>query len=129
MTGGSATDERTPPRRVMLPIPNSLVLIEGSDSSELPTALDGLITATPTVIAIGTLAEADGATSLGMSSAGDADLAGLERRWSGQLRTSGRLVLADVHGAELLRVECPALASVEIWTSDPDEPDVIWIVV
>jgi hypothetical protein len=44
--------------------PNSIIFLMDFGSEELPTKLDGLITVTPTCIAIGTFCDVDGPSTI-----------------------------------------------------------------
>ena len=113
---------------------NSLLLVMDRDSGEIPESMDGkLVASTPSCIAVGTLSEADGETSVVL--ANEKTLAhpdpGLRKVFSGILETPKK----EVHVCTLLLqtvVKLPVSSTqsnIEIWTDDAMEPSRLCILV
>jgi len=113
--------------------PNSLLLIGDPRTKDLPESLgDGLLAATDSCVAVGTLVEVDGPTTITLTDREGADPAALPSLtvFSGRLTLpSGILAVCDVNGEMLLRRDSPDHAEhVTILVNDPDEPDEIAVV-
>ena len=111
--------------------PNSLLLI--GDPSALPpkTMGDSRVHAAPGCVAVGTLSDADGESTVRLLGGGDREGLPHELAFSGELEvTSGCLtvssVLDDVYLEQTIE---KSPVSVEVWVNDPSEPDAISIVV
>ncbi len=107
--------------------PNSVVLI-GDPRGEPPASMgNGLIAATRSCVALGTLSEAEGATRIRLvDSSGDLPL---QLAFEGALRTPNRiLAVRNVLGETYLEmwVSKPA-TNIQIWVNDTSEPDDICI--
>lgn len=109
--------------------PNSLILVLDPRSGEAPSTVSNeSVVATSSGLAIGTLAEMDGETEVNL---GGSDLlpkdGSVTLRWEGTLETTGRLAVLSVYSDVLIAVDAEPLTRIEIWTNDPDEPDLIWV--
>ena len=85
-----------------------------------------LVSATPSCVAIGTLSDADGETTIRLVDAADtAELAfeGTSRRRANRLTVAS--VLDDTY---LERPVGAASVPLRIWVNDTEEPDEIWVV-
>lgn len=111
--------------------PNGLLLVLDPSTGVLPETLSGeSIAATSSALAIGTLTEVDGDTEVNLGARGDVPGGpALSLRWEGDLETTGRLGVLTIHNDVLIERATPSVVRVEVWTNDPDEPDVIWVVV
>lgn len=114
-----------------LRLPNSLLLVQDSAAAEPPDSFSGrLITASPTCIAIGTLSEADGETTVRLVDSNERALPALEE-FVGELDTPSRYILVStVDGQEIMRqlVE-EAKVRVRIYVSHSVEPDDVAVVI
>lgn len=111
--------------------PHSIILMLDPDAGVLPETMQvEAIASTTTALAVGTLAEFDGPTRVGISAADDRPtVRDLERRWAGRLETRGRLAVMTVTGEIVLETPAAQSTSVEVWTTDEAEPDLVWFVV
>ena len=112
--------------------PNSLILIMDQSVGEIPESMDGgLVAATPSCVAVGTLSEHDGETLITISNEIPASDLGLSIAFDGQLNTPTKnLQVCSVNRSIL--VEAPVLHSiteVQIWTNDSYEPDNIYVLI
>jgi hypothetical protein len=116
---------------VQISPPNSLILVLDPDTGALPDSLGGnSIAASPSGLAIGTLNEFDGQTTVNLATPSELPSdQGLSMRWQGAVSTSGRIGILNVHSEVLLEASSPESANVAIWTNDPNEPSVIWVLV
>lgn len=110
--------------------PNSLLLVLDPRTGELPDSLDGeAIVATSSAIAIGTLMEYDGDTEVVLTDQAGDSQDELTMRWSGVLKTSGRLGVLTIYQDELLGLDVQDAVYVRVWTNDPAEPDRVMVTV
>ncbi|MEZ4503747.1 MAG: hypothetical protein R3C39_14075 [Dehalococcoidia bacterium] len=112
--------------------PNHLVLLRDRDGAECPTFERGsAIAGTPACIAIGTLVDADGPTTVHLIEADGADAppADLTLGYTGALRVPSReLVVTNVSLETLAALPVRAAeVTVEVWTNHVSEPDEILI--
>lgn len=109
---------------------NSVILIMDRSVGEVPDAMRGkLVAATSSCIAIGTLSEHDGETSIFLSDEGRPS--GMDNPvFEGTLYTPSRVIsVCSTLGVILL--EMPVISDrirVQIWANDAIEPDTIEIV-
>lgn len=110
--------------------PNSLLCVLDPDVGALPNSLaDANIAVTSSSVVIGTLAEIDGATEVHLVDvAGAPERSGLSLRWSGTIETAGRIAILTVQAELVAELKTPPAASVEVWSNDPHEPDLVWVV-
>lgn len=109
--------------------PNSLILVRDADSFEVPGSLGTrLVDATASCVAIGTLAEPDGLTSVWF---GDEDDSLPVEAFAGELSVpSGRVVVSTVTHEILLTTSVGRQrVPLRVLTNDAAEPDEIAIVV
>ena len=112
--------------------PNSLVLVMDPQVAVVPDRMDqGLVAATESCVAVGTLAEHDGPTHIRLVGSGSSDLGVLsdEPIWDGTLRTLDRVSVVTVFGEELLSLPAEQSSRVRVWANHPTEPDELFIVV
>lgn len=109
--------------------PYSLVLVHDAQvPCTPPETFDGaLVAATPDCVAIGTLAEADGETTIRLVRASTTPLD--VPVFHGVIAApSGRIAVALVDGRALMEVEVEAAeALLSVWANDPSEPDLILV--
>jgi hypothetical protein len=111
--------------------PNSLVLVMDRSVGRVPDAMDGgLVAATPSCVAVGTLSEHDGVTQFTL---GDepVQIANDELVFDGTLDTPGlKLGVCSVLNDVILEmpVDHPR-TRVQVWANDPAEPNDIRILV
>jgi len=100
-------------------------------SGVLPETLGGAsIVASTSSLAVGTLAEFDGETEVTIARSGAAPSdPSLTLRWEGALETSGRIAVLTIYNDVVIESGAPPIAYVQVWTNDPDEPDVIWVAI
>jgi hypothetical protein len=113
---------------------NSLLLIGDREAGEIPESFDDkLVVSTPSCIAVGTLPEMDGETSIILTdekNCADADPA-LRRIFSGALATPNK----EVHVYTVLEESVAKLplpgnhCAVEVWADDETEPHRLCVVV
>lgn len=111
--------------------PNSLLLVLDPRTGELPDTLAGApIASTSSALAISTLMELDGETEVHLANTPDIpEQMELAKRWEGRLTTTGTLGVLTVHNEVLIQLDVGESAGVQVWTNDPSEPDVIWVLV
>jgi hypothetical protein len=51
----------------------------------------------------------------------------LAKRWEGRIATDGVLGVLTVHNEVLIELNVGKSVRVQVWTNDPTEPDVIWV--
>jgi hypothetical protein len=90
-----------------------------------------LVATTSTCLAVGTLSESDGETTLRLSRRGvQLDRTSLKKVWIANLAVpSGVLTVSDVLGKNLLSLNVPSEVSVQVWANDESEPDLLEIIV
>ena len=112
--------------------PNSLLLVLDPRTGQLPATLGGnAIASSPSAIAIGTLMEYDGETTVELTDGADTAIASSELalRWSGPLITTGLVGVLTVENEVLLEIAADRRVAAQVWTNDESEPDRIVIVV
>ncbi|MCC2314243.1 hypothetical protein [Cellulomonas xiejunii] len=116
---------------VEIAVPNSLILLMDPDTGEMPTSLGRRsVAASSTCVAIGTLNEFDGKTTVHLDEPSELPRReNLMLRWEGTVGTSGRMGLVNVYNEILLEMPANEAATVAVWTNDADEPDEIWVLV
>lgn len=107
---------------------NSLLLLMDKDSGEIPELMNGkLVVATDSCIAVGTLSETDGETSVILTDNKShlQEMAGLQKAFDGILATPNKRVdLCTVLLQPVLTLSVSNTEShVEIWVSNETEPD------
>lgn len=111
---------------------NSLVLVMDRTVADIPASMShGLVAATESCVAIGTLSELDGETSISLSDE-EADAGSGEAPvFDGVLNTpSGKLSVCSVLDEVLLECDVSSCRSrVRVWANHSSEPDEIRIVV
>lgn len=106
---------------------NSLLLVMDRDSGKIPDSMDGkLVVSTPSCIAVGTLSEVDGETSVVLTNetAVAYSRSGLHKIFSGFLATPSKeahICTVLLHTVAKLSV-LSAESSVEIWAENGNEP-------
>ena len=111
--------------------PNSVVLV-GDPAGEPPETMgEALVSATETVVAIGTLAEADGSTRIRMVDAATTAERPETLAFEGAVEVpSGRLTIESVLGDAYAEEPVPGgEAKIQVWVNDEHEPDEIVVVV
>jgi hypothetical protein len=111
--------------------PNSLLLVLDARTGELPlpNTLGGApIASTSSALAIGTLMELDGETEVHLTDTPEIlEQVDLAKRWEGRIATDGVLGVLTVHNEVLIELNVGKSVRVQVWTNDPTEPDVIWV--
>jgi len=113
---------------------NSLLLIMDRDGGEIPISMDGrLVVSTPSCIAVGTLSEADGETSVIMTNEKtlfNAD-ANLRKVFTGVLATPQREVqVCTVLLQPVVKIAVMSLRNkVEIWANSESEPSKLRVII
>jgi len=113
---------------------NSLLLVMDKDSGEIPELMNGkLVVATPSCVAVGTLSEADGKTSVMLTDEKIHvhEISGLQKVFTGVLATPKKEVhLYTVLLQSVLNLSVPNTESnVEVWASDEKEPERLCVLV
>jgi len=112
--------------------PNSVILVLGQSASiEIPPSMtNGVVQATESCIAIGTLSSADGPTFVSLSDELLESLATQASVFDDTLNTPlKRLTVCTVLKEEFLGIDVPASQTrIRIWVNHASEPDKIWIV-
>jgi len=114
---------------VRINFPNSLLLVLDPVLGVVPNVLEsGLVTATPTALAIGTTAEPDAPTLVVMCARSDLPHAAtLTCAWRGVVETAGTLAVTSVEGSVYLATPARRQCSMEVWANDLDEPSEVWL--
>lgn len=111
---------------------NSIILVMDRTVGVIPETMGGgLVASTPTCIAIGTLSEHDGETSISLSDEAPPAGEGGHARLDVVLKTPSRsLSVCSVLDEVLLEMNVPSDETrVQVWANDDAEPDNIVIVV
>lgn len=110
---------------------NGILLVLDPESGVLPEAMsDEPVVATPSSLVVETLVELGGETTVHLTSPDEVPTDGsVELRWSGILETTGRVGVVNVLNETLLKTPAAPHASVSVWTSRENEPDLIYIAV
>ncbi len=111
--------------------PSHSLLLVTDEAGIIPASLgNDLVAATSSCVAVGTLSEHDGETTISLSDGGEPDPLGLALVFDGGLATaSGRLCVCTVQGEVLLSLRFAQHAfRVRIWANDPAEPDHIEVI-
>jgi hypothetical protein len=113
---------------------NSLVLIMDRSIGVIPATMDGgLVSANSTCVAVGTLSEHDGETSISLSDENDVPPPGFGHSpvFDGVLDTPSMTVsVCSVLDEVLLEIQVgTAKTHVQVWANDALEPDVVAITV
>lgn len=114
-----------------LAFPNSLLLVVGAHDADVPSAMPGVVAASPTCVAVGTRNEFDGDTTVSIQGGAPGE------RFPGGLRfvhrierVEGRVQVVDVAWTPVVGVEweggsCWVIVDID----DPEEPTVIRLTV
>jgi hypothetical protein len=111
---------------------NSLILVMDRAVGVIPeTMARGLVAATPTCVAVGTLSEHDGETSISLSDEGTAFGFVASQKFDGVLKTPSKILsVCSVLDEVLLEMSVVSDETrVQVWANDAAEPDRIAIVV
>lgn len=112
---------------------NSLVLIMDPVAGQVPGTMGGgLVAATESCIAVGTLASADGPTTIRLVEADNLDANSVPDLlvWQGQLSTpTTRIVIGDVLGNVLLEHSVGTSTHLRLFANDPREPNYLVAVI
>jgi len=117
-------------RQIRIAPRNSLILVSDSRDAEMPPSmLGGLIAATSSCIAIGTLCEHDGETLISLGDEDSAVTDGQSLVFDGVLDTPNRTVTVwSVLGDPILSIDVTAeKTQVRVWANHHSEPDAIRI--
>jgi hypothetical protein len=129
----SPMEERVTLQIIRVAPPNSLVFVMDDRVGVIPEDTGAApIVATSSCVVVGTLMELDGETEVRMSGPENfTQQADLKLRWSGSIATAGVLEVSTAHALILLStpIQEPQSLTVDIWTNDDNEPDLVWIVV
>ena len=111
--------------------PNSLILIMDYVFGEIPVAMnenDALVSSSASCIAVGTLAEFDGETTITLANVAQ-DFVGLENVFRGVLNTpSKQLSICNVKNEMLLFLsDLTERTNVQVFVNDLSEPDQILV--
>lgn len=115
--------------KISLAPPNSLILIVGAEKYEVPSSMKGAaIAQTLSCIAVGSLSEIDGQTSIVLKKIGDSEPQ-FAPSFSGFIDTPSCLIeVKTVLGKTLLQMPVQdTKTKIVIWTNDRFEPDEIII--
>ena len=122
-----------PATTVEVQVPNSLLLVMDPVHGVIPESMaGGLVATTDSCLAVGTLSEADGPTTLEVVDVGEFPgvAEGSWVAWEGSLVTSsGQLAVMDVLGQVLASRNVGADVIVRLVVNDASEPDRISVVV
>ena len=112
--------------------PNSLLLIMDQSVGEVPESMNGApVAATPSCVAVGTLSEHDGETSITISDEKPEPGLGLSIVFEGDLSTPARnLAVCSVDDLAVINTALSSSsARVQVWANDSLEPDRIYVFV
>lgn len=118
-------------RTVTVAPSNSLVLVMDRAVGVIPEKMGGgLVAATSTCVAVGTLSEHDGETSISLSDEGATSELGTEPVFDGVMKTPSRVLsVCSVLDDVLIEMAVPSDETrVQVWVNDGAEPDKIAIV-
>jgi hypothetical protein len=117
--------------KTKIAVQNCLLFVMDKDSGEVPESMDGLVAATPSCIAVGTLSGADGKTSVTLSDDRLQGTENLKKVYSGILETPKNIVqICTVLDEAILTLRVPNHRSaVEIWANSENEPDELCVLI
>ena len=110
--------------------PNSLILIMDRSVGEVPETMSGAaVASTTSCVAVGTLSEHDGETSITISDERPEAVLSLSIIFDGDLSTPDRnLAVCTVGDVAVISTAVPSPSTrVQIWANDRSEPDHIYI--
>lgn len=110
---------------------NSVILVMDRTAGYIPEGMGNeLVVSTPTCIAVGTLSEHDGETSISLSDEGSPSGFGPGPKFDGVLKTpSKNLAVCSVLDEVLLETRVPSSEThVQVWANDDNEPNRIAVV-
>jgi len=111
---------------------NSLLLILDRTAGIIPQSMDGrLVAATPSCIAVGTLIESEGCTSVTLTDDAIAADPGLDLVIDTSIATPSKsITVCSVLNEMFLQTEVPSQRTrVQIWANDASEPDTLVIAI
>lgn len=111
---------------------NSVILIMDRTIGDVPESMnDGLVSATSSCVAVGTLSEFDGETSITLTNDSTANKPQGHPVFDGHIDTpSGRLSICSITDEPLIECEvAKSQTKVLIWVNDELEPDEIYVAV
>lgn len=132
----SGEDETVGERTITLDLapPNSVILVMDREAGQPPETMgDGLAVATRSCVAIGTLCEVDGTTSVAFTSGPEAShkRAGMKQAFDGLIATPSRevhLCTTALESVAKLPVSA-TMARVRVWANHESEPDHVLILI
>ena len=116
------------PMEITVAPPNSIIFVNDPTSeADIPQDIGrGLVWATDTCVAIGTLAEMDGETTIRL--ARDFPTPRGEVIYEGTIKTPGRLVAINTsEGVPLISLTTGPESRLTVWANDSSEPDLILV--
>jgi hypothetical protein len=111
---------------------HSLLLVMDESTGVIPDTMGGgLVAATPSCVAVGTMSEHDGETTVSISDGSDPVSGVGVLVFDGNVSSPNyHVAVCTVHGVVLLRLDTVGpVARVRIWVNDGIEPDLVEIVV
>lgn len=107
--------------------PNSLIFVMDHSFGELPEDIVGrLVSSTSTCVAVGTLSEVDGETTITLTDAIESVDTSLKLAFDGVLATpKGEVSVCNVRNEQLLTMTSSPKTYVRIYVNDDREPDQI----
>jgi hypothetical protein len=108
--------------------PNSAILLMDPSADDIPESMQGrLVASTPSCLAIGTLSEVEGTTSIALSNeeVGELDMENMHLVYDGHLNTAtGNVLVCTVRHEPLLAVDVPpGQCRVRVWANHDFEPN------
>jgi len=119
-------------KRISINPMNSVILIMDRTIGEVPESMnDGLVSATSSCVAVGTLSEFDGETSITLTNDSIIDTPQGSPIFDGYIDTpSGKISICSVTDEPLIECEVSEPnTKIFIWVNDETEPDEIYIAV
>lgn len=111
---------------------HSLLLVMDESTAVIPDTMGGaLVAATPSCVAVGTMSEQDGETTVTISDGSELVSGAGVLLFDGNVASPNyELTVCTVHGVVLLRLDTAGqVARVRVWVNDHVEPDLVEVVV
>jgi hypothetical protein len=111
--------------------PNSSILVMDRTGGEIPRWMNGaIVSSTSSCVAVGTLSQSDGGTTLTLTNERPAIATGLFPVLDGDMDTPSRILsVVTCNNVELLSLDVNSQSTrVEVWVNDDKEPDQIYII-
>lgn len=116
---------------IQIAVPNSVVLVMDQSAGEIPDSMNGgIVSASPTCVAIGTASEVDEQVLLELTDTPPDPDTDLTQIHTSRISTPSREVaVCSIYDERLLSTDVPSdVSQIEVWVNHPTEPNRIVVV-